>query len=200
MSNKKAVSDYRKRVRAYALEAFNTQCGICGYNKCSNALEFHHINPSEKEFGLSAKGMTRSWDKMVMELKKCICICSNCHREVHSGITDIPSNIITFDEKYEVWPSVKKVKKLKDVNNDIKVEKVCPVCASKVPNRQKHCSTICANKSREKAIYPSDDELLNLVNNFGYSHVSRLFNVSDNSIRKRLKTRGLLPLVNLINK
>jgi hypothetical protein len=36
------------------------ECSICGYNKCVAALEFHHLNPSEKDFTISAKGYTRS--------------------------------------------------------------------------------------------------------------------------------------------
>jgi predicted HNH restriction endonuclease len=54
-------------------------------------LDFHHLNGKEKEFGLSQKGITRSWAKTELELKKCILVCSNCHREIHAGITQPPS-------------------------------------------------------------------------------------------------------------
>lgn len=37
-------------------------CQCCAYNKCVVALEFHHINPDEKDFGISANGYTRSWE------------------------------------------------------------------------------------------------------------------------------------------
>lgn len=56
----------------------------CGYNKCLAALEFHHPN-SDKDFGLSQKGITRSWEKVKLELDKCELVCCNCHKEIHWG-------------------------------------------------------------------------------------------------------------------
>ena len=69
------------------------KCVLCGYNKCIQALEFHHINSKDKEFGISAKGYTRSWEKVKNELKKCILVCANCHREAHEGIAQLPQVI-----------------------------------------------------------------------------------------------------------
>ena len=47
------------------------KCEICGYNKCVSALEFHHKNPLEKDFGIGAKGYTRSIEKNKKEVDKC---------------------------------------------------------------------------------------------------------------------------------
>ncbi len=59
------------------------KCEKCGYNKCSQALDFHHINPSVKEFGVNAnKGQTI--ESLLEEAKKCELLCSNCHREYHA--------------------------------------------------------------------------------------------------------------------
>ncbi len=66
-------------------------CQVCGYEKYIGALNFHHINPAEKEFGLSADGLTRSWERVRKEADKCILLCANCHAEVHDGITQLPS-------------------------------------------------------------------------------------------------------------
>ena len=54
-------------------------------NKCIDALEFHHINPKEKELKLGS-GNTMSWKEYKMEAMKCILVCSNCHKEIHSKI------------------------------------------------------------------------------------------------------------------
>ncbi len=45
---------------------------------------------ANKDFGLSQRGLTRSWQKVKTELDKCILVYSNCHREIHSGITQLP--------------------------------------------------------------------------------------------------------------
>jgi predicted HNH restriction endonuclease len=55
------------------------KCHFCGYNKCAAALELHHKH--DKSFGISKKRLG-IYD-MVDELKKCILICANCHRELH---------------------------------------------------------------------------------------------------------------------
>ncbi len=87
---KKAVDKRRKEIRKKAIEYKNGKCAICGYDKCLQALEFHHQNSNEKDFGISAKGYTRSWVAVKKELDKCILLCANCHREVHEGITQLP--------------------------------------------------------------------------------------------------------------
>ena len=61
-------------------------CSICGYDGCIEALEFHHIDPSEKDFGISSKGYTRSWERVKEEIDRCVLLCANCHREVHFKI------------------------------------------------------------------------------------------------------------------
>ena len=49
------------------------------------ALEFHHLNPEEKDFGIS-RTLTRSMDSLRKEVDKCILVCSNCHAEIHDEL------------------------------------------------------------------------------------------------------------------
>ena len=83
-----------------------SRCKICGYNKCSEALEFHHLSSSGKDFGISDRGYTRSWAKIKEELDKCILVCANCHREIHSGV-QLPREIVVekSGEFREAYPS-----------------------------------------------------------------------------------------------
>jgi hypothetical protein len=66
------------------------RCAICGYDRCVAALQFHHRNPSDKAFGLSAAGVTRSIEAARAEAGKCDLLCSNCHAEVEAGFTALP--------------------------------------------------------------------------------------------------------------
>ena len=61
------------------------KCERCGYDKSSRALEFHHLNPSEKDFGIS-KVLTRSIQSLKEEADKCILLCSKCHAEIHDEL------------------------------------------------------------------------------------------------------------------
>lgn len=78
------VSRYRKRLK-YKLLA-GGKCNKCGYNRCLDALCFHHLDASKKSFQVStaiASG-NKSHRQIMSEIKKCILICSNCHFESHS--------------------------------------------------------------------------------------------------------------------
>lgn len=86
---KKAVSKRRKVLRIKAIVYKGGKCEVCGYSKCFAALDFHHIDGKKKDFGISAKGITRRWEKIVVELDKCVLICANCHREIHDGFTQL---------------------------------------------------------------------------------------------------------------
>jgi len=79
-----AVRKRRKKIRMMAVEYKGGQCEICGYKKCIEALEFHHIDSSKKDFGVSSRGYTRSWAKVKDEIEKCMLVCANCHRELHA--------------------------------------------------------------------------------------------------------------------
>jgi predicted HNH restriction endonuclease len=98
---KKAVVQRRKKIKQQAIEYKGSRCAVCQYDKCFQALEFHHLESDKKDFGISAKGYTRSWKMVIQELDKCILLCANCHREVHDGITQL-SQVIEFEKQGEL--------------------------------------------------------------------------------------------------
>jgi len=79
--------DYRKIVKIKAVEYKGNRCILCGYDKCIQSLDFHHKDPKEKEFQIS--GGTKSFEKMKIELDKCVLVCKNCHGEIHAGLKTI---------------------------------------------------------------------------------------------------------------
>lgn len=82
------VKTFRKKNKERAIEYKGGKCVVCGYNRSITAMEFHHLDPTQKDFGISSNS-NRAWDKIKEELDKCVLICSNCHREVHEGIIKI---------------------------------------------------------------------------------------------------------------
>lgn len=79
------VKTYRQRAKERLVEYKGGKCEICDYNKYIGALDFHHLNPNEKDFTIS-QYQHLSYDKLKKEVDKCILVCSNCHREIHGGI------------------------------------------------------------------------------------------------------------------
>jgi len=59
------------------------KCIKCGYDKYNGALEFHHIEQTEKDFTISHLKSYSFDDFVKKELDKCILLCSNCHKEEH---------------------------------------------------------------------------------------------------------------------
>jgi len=74
----------RETNKLKAVEYKGGQCSKCGYKKCLKALEFHHIDQMTKELGLS-DNWGNSFEKIKIELDKCILLCSNCHREIQDA-------------------------------------------------------------------------------------------------------------------
>ena len=82
-TSKASVTRKRQKLKLQALEYKGGKCVKCGYDNSVNALQFHHLDPKQKDFGIASSGHTRSWDKIKIELDKCILICANCHAEEH---------------------------------------------------------------------------------------------------------------------
>ena len=61
------------------------KCERCGYDKCEGALQFHHKDPSKKEFTLSQINLSKelNMDMLYKEIDKCELLCANCHAEEH---------------------------------------------------------------------------------------------------------------------
>ena len=62
-------------------------CNYCNYKKIPSVLHFHHINPKNKLFTIGDKlGRNKHlsytlWKIIKEEIRKCIILCANCHKE-----------------------------------------------------------------------------------------------------------------------
>lgn len=78
------ANKYNKNVHTWFLELKKTlQCKICGESRYW-VLDFHHLDPKEKEYSLGQLSRTcGSKNKILKEMEKCDVLCSNCHRDFH---------------------------------------------------------------------------------------------------------------------
>ncbi|HKJ35858.1 MAG TPA: helix-turn-helix domain-containing protein [Solirubrobacterales bacterium] len=84
------VAEWRRRAKLRLVEEAGGCCAACGYDGWPGALEFHHLDPEEKSFGLSAHGLSRSFEVLRAEAAKCVLLCANCHAEVEGGFRSLP--------------------------------------------------------------------------------------------------------------
>ncbi len=66
------------------------KCWYCDYGKgfeTTSILDFHHMDPNKKLFGISTRNAVgQKWDRIYEEMKKCVVLCCRCHREYHAGL------------------------------------------------------------------------------------------------------------------
>lgn len=80
---------YRKAVNAL-IEQFKQQgCLLCS-ERTMCCLAAHHLIPTEKSFAIAqSRNNGKSPRAVSEELKKCVCLCHNCHAKVHAGLLRI---------------------------------------------------------------------------------------------------------------
>jgi predicted HNH restriction endonuclease len=79
----KRKMERRKKLKKEMVKIFGGKCSKCGYDKCIDALDFHHEGNKEKSISKLINNNSR--EKILKEAKKCILLCANCHRELHSA-------------------------------------------------------------------------------------------------------------------
>jgi DNA-binding CsgD family transcriptional regulator len=84
-----AVLKRRRYVKAVLVEEAGGRCALCGYDRSSAALQFHHLEPTAKEFTIAHRGVTRSLAAARAEARKCVLLCANCHAEVEVGLATL---------------------------------------------------------------------------------------------------------------
>lgn len=88
-NNIEKKTSIRNNIKKWSIEYKGGKCQCCNYKTCNEALEFHHINPEEKDFNISDRDIKLDWNLLKKELDKCILVCANCHREIHAGVRNI---------------------------------------------------------------------------------------------------------------
>lgn len=183
-----AVKKWRKATKSRLLKGMGGKCFVCDYNKCESALDFHHIDPSQKDFGLAAvRASIKNWSLLVEEVEKCVVLCSNCHREHHEGLLNISFIPKKFDEK---------LKNYKEIERE-ELYDPCPVCKTKKSKHLITCSPSCAAKKNERVDWKNID-LEKLYKTNTVIKIAKTLGVSDVTVHKKLKKLGLKQPANLL--
>lgn len=170
-----AVKRWRERTKARLVEAMGGKCVCCGYNRCNRALEFHHRNPNEKEFGIgNILSSVISWARIITEVKKCVLVCNNCHAEIHDGITIVPEGAVGFNTEYNEYCIGKEVEP-------------CSVCGNLKPKHLNTCSRVCAAKKSGSVEWDGIDILRLKKEGKSNAEIGDMLGVTSCAVSKRLK-------------
>ena len=175
MENYKYVQNSRTRRKEDMVYVMGGQCQLCGYNKDIHALEFHHIDPSGKDFSFN-KANCISWELIKNELQKCILVCANCHREIHSGL--IQQELFTSFSKEKSQKISDKLYALTHHQN-----RYCKSCGALISYGAEYCVD-CKNINRRISVRPEREEFKTQIRNTPFTTLSKQYGVSDNALRK----------------
>lgn len=188
MSSSKNVIDYRQRRKANLIKVCGNKCCLCGYDKIQGALEFHHIDLTTKEYSIAASGICHDLETDFAEIKKCVLVCANCHREIHSGLYSKEELIQKqfFDET--LIEELRQDKK----NKEQGIQLFCSKCGAKITkDSASGLCRDCYTKSTRKVEHPSREELKQLIQKYNFTELGKMFNVTDNAVRKWCKQENL---------
>lgn len=167
-----AITRHKRRIKLFCIKYRGNKCEVCGYNKCIDAFDFHHVG--NKLFSIGKYGYRVNKEKLILELDKCMLLCSNCHREIHfeingssryDGLQILDKNLIKKREKY-----------------------FCIDCGKEVSNKKsKRCRSCFRVSIRKIKVRPPVFELIDDVKKYGYCAVGRKYKVSDTTVRQWIK-------------
>lgn len=161
--NSERVIKWRRRNKQKMIEAMGGCCKLCGYNRCQEAMDFHHIDPNEKEFSFGKiTANPKSIKILINELKKCVLLCSRCHREVHAGLLTISEPSILDETKLVSESELKRRLKQQSINATLKIDR--------------------------RKIFLTNEELIDMLKEYkgNKSALARHLNVSETAVRKRI--------------
>jgi len=158
----------RRRIRAVKLKLVNLKggkCISCGYCKNLSAMDFHHRDPSEKEFDWrQLMTMLKQWDRVLEELEKCDLLCNRCHQEIHHPGYDM-----------EMLESMSE----------------CPICGGETYGR-KYCSPECRHEGNRKYPRPPKEDLQDLLDRgVSQNKIREMYGVSHGTLTNWLAKYGL---------
>lgn len=160
MSKDKYKSQKRRWLKRKidAIDYMGGKCADCGGTFHYSQYEFHHLDPSTKEYNWS-KMRLRTLSSMRAELDKCVMLCANCHRFRHWGDRGLEEDIKPI------------------------IKFICPVCGADRKSRNVTCSHEC-DRLRRFSHIPSKEILIVDLKSTNFSKTAKKYGVSCNAVRK----------------
>jgi hypothetical protein len=189
--NTKNVASWRNRTKLKLAAICGGECVVCGYDKCITALEFHHLDESQKDFSISQLGNTKSLRDTLSEVRKCVLLCANCHREVHADMVQLTINDQVFDdaiaEQMLVETELRRDKRKKHTIVDDKLVTSYCECGQEKSASNKYCSNRCARNDGRKCTETDSTLSADYAALGSYEAVGRKYGVTGAAIKRRLK-------------
>lgn len=174
------VVRWQRRTKLRALTYKGGCCCLCGYSKSVRSLHFHHMDINGKDFGIGSA--VRAWEKTRVELDKCVLLCSNCHGEVHEGITKVtalgptPAEGLVLIQQAGLTALVHP-----------RGLRLCPSCGKRIHWDSQKCLSCVGFQQKTKILWPSPETLAQMVASTPVHQIAKRLGVSDQAVTKRMR-------------
>ncbi len=166
-----------KHIRKYLFEKYNSKCVECGWSE---------INSTTGKIPLTVEHVDGNYKNNTEDNLKLIC--PNCH-----SLTSTYGSLNRGNgrpKRMTIYRTVNGEIHSKNEKKEISFDE-CPICGNKKPIKQKTCSYNCAGLLKRKKNRPSKKELQQLIFNNSWVAIGKMYDVSDNTIRKWAKAYDL---------
>lgn len=202
---KKCLVDWdrnkRHKIKQKLVDLKGGKCEICGYDKCLNALEFHHVDRETKLFELNLANFNKAFDILKIEVNKCVLVCSNCHRELHYHENEDRRKRFIMEHKGVKSNAIDKLdydKILADFNNGLYQQEIAEKYNTSLSTvkrfMQKH------NISRKHIKITKEQILTYCKENATYTYISEKTGYSVSAIKKYCIKNNLIYDINTFRK
>jgi hypothetical protein len=204
--NYESVAKKRKNYKQILVEYKGGKCEICGYDKCIEALDFHHKDPTQKDFNISASKICNI-ETLKKEVDKCMLLCANCHREIHYKIRQEKEKKKEEEKeknKVSFYNENNYIHKTNDSFNYLNYESIINDINNGLPKKEiykkNHITGKTLNKfleknnisyNKKKNAIPPKDVLSSLIKEKSFVEIGKIYNVTDNAVRKWCKKYDL---------
>lgn len=183
----------RYRMKTEAIRLKGGKCIKCEWTGNIAAFQFHHRDPTKKDFTISQSPKV-SWEKYWNEIEKCDLLCANCHATIHADNTNptFLQDVMDYAGRTLISSNVPWKNQ---THIPTKYSRKCPVCKSDFDTsrrEQQMCSKKCQNENRQKCVRPSKKELEKMILDIPMTRIADKYGVTDNAIRKWCKSYRLI--------
>jgi hypothetical protein len=199
-----------RRTKFLAVKYKGGKCEICGYDKNPMAMDFHHVNSTEKKYNI-AQIRHRTWNFLKHEIDKCLLLCALCHRELENPMMEddwkiynsLDANVISRTIRMRSIQRVN-IKKHKTKNPKTKYKYYykrcadcgvvvnsdsirCWECYMKMPWKKTPARLVWYASRRKVKDRPAPDVLLKEIAESNMTRVAKKYGVCFKTILKWLK-------------
>lgn len=102
------IQRWKKKI--FLVQSNGSCCKECN-NDDIRCLDFHHVDSKSKDFAITDRINHLSLERLLLETRKCILLCANCHRKHHASDKQ---KIIEYCKKDFIKIADKKVYKFRE--------------------------------------------------------------------------------------